>query len=120
MTFVRKAGFRSADHMRQYFEHCDGVVRRWREGGPRFLEPETDPAAPGYPADPLGQELSAPHGLYLFRTRNQPVEYFAPNFHPPYDTAEKRKLIVDVLSKEWHSPTLSWTEAPCEPSALAL
>jgi hypothetical protein len=51
---------------------------------------------------------------------NAPGRYFAPNFHPPYDTPEKRKLIADVLSREWHSPTLSWVAAPCEPSALAL
>ncbi len=60
----------------------------------------------------------------LFLSRNsgwkRPGRYFAPNFHPPYDTPEKRKLIADVLGREWHSPTLSWVAAPCEPSALAL
>lgn len=46
------------------------------------------------------------------------VEYFPPNFHPPYDTPEKREIIRDVLSKHWHSPTLTWKEAPLEAPEL--
>lgn len=46
------------------------------------------------------------------------MEYFPPNFHPPYDTPEKREIIRDVLSKHWHSPTLTWKEAPLEAPEL--
>merc|ERR1711935_213212 len=102
MTFTRKAGFRSPKHMQQYFEKVDGVVRKWRERGPIILEPEKDPSKPGYPSEPLGSELDSPGGVYLFKNRNEPIEYFAPNFHPPYDTPEKRKIITDILSKEWY------------------
>lgn len=48
------------------------------------------------------------------------IEYFPPNFHPPYDTEEKRKIIRDVLAKQWHSPTLSWQDAPPPPPELAM
>jgi len=101
MSYVRKAGFRSPEHMKQYCEKIDGVVRKWRERGPIMLEPEKDPTKPGYPSEPLGSELESPGGVYLFKNRNEPIEYFAPNFHPPYDTPEKRKIISDILDKEW-------------------
>jgi len=124
MTFVRKAAFRSGEHMRRYFEEVDAVVREWRQKGPTLLEPERDPEAAGCPkgAALLGDELSSPHGVYLFKTRNEVVEYFPPNFHPPYDTPEKRKIIRGVLSKEWHSPTLSWQPIAVdrEPPILSL
>jgi len=101
MSYVRKAGFRSPEHMKQYCEKIDGVVRKWRERGPIMLEPEKDPTKLGYPSEPLGSELESPGGVYLFKNRNEPIEYFAPNFHPPYDTPEKRKIISDILNKEW-------------------
>jgi len=110
MSFTRKAAFRSPKHMQQYFEKCDGVVRKWRERGATLIEPETDPSKPGYPSKPLGSELDSPHGVYLFKNRNEPIEYFEPNFHPPYDTPEKRKIISDVLSKEWDEDNLTWRE----------
>lgn len=120
MTFVRKAAWRSPEHMRQYFADVHAVVAEWRAAGPTLLEPESDPAAAGHPGDKaLGDELSSPHGIYLFKHRNEPVEYFAPNFHPPYDTPEKRQIIKNVLAKEWHEPTLSWRDAPVAPSLLA-
>ena len=85
MTFVRKAAWRSAEHFRQYFSDVHDVVAEWRSQGPTLLEPEKDPAAAGHPTGPnlIGEELSAPHGVYLFKTRNEIVEYFPPNFHPP-------------------------------------
>lgn len=115
MTFLRKAAWRDEKHMVKYFAECDRAVRQWREQGPMLLEPEQDPDAPGYPAEPLGQELTHPHGVYLFRTREEPVEYFSPNFHPPYDTPDKRKLIAKVLAREWDEDSLSW-----KPSGLPL
>jgi len=109
MTFVRKSAWRSAEHLRAYFSHCDEVVRTWRLQGPQLLEPETDPSQPGYPVDPVDNELTEPHGVYLFKDRNTIIKYFAPNFHPPYDTPEKRAIIQRVLSKTWDETTLSWT-----------
>lgn len=109
-TFVRKAAFRSAQHMQQYFESVDAVVREWRAAGPVCLEPETDPAVSGHPAEPIGAELSEPHGVYLFKTRDELVEYFPPNFHPPYDTPEKRAIITAVLAKEWSEEALAWKD----------
>lgn len=118
MTFVRKAGWRSPEHMREYFSDVHDVVAEWRAAGPVHLEPESDPAAPGCPSGDqlLGEELASPHGIYLFKTRSEPVEYFAPNFHPPYDTSEKRAIIREVLAKEWHPPSLSWRDASEEGS----
>lgn len=51
------------------------VVAEWRAAGPALLEPETDPSAPGYPTvdQVLGEELSSPHGVYLYKHRNEPV-----------------------------------------------
>jgi len=122
MTFVRKAAWRSPEHMRRYFADVHSVVAEWRKAGPKHLEPELHPDAQGCPSGGqlLGEELTSPHGIYLFKHRNEPVEYFAPNFHPPYGTPEKRKIIRDVLAKQWHSPTLEWREAPAAPPPLAL
>jgi hypothetical protein len=111
MTFVRKAAFRSADHMVSYFEACSAVVEAWRRQGPVLLEGEVDASIPGYPgAATLGKELTEPHGVYLFRHRNLPIKYFPPNFHPPYDTPEKQELISKVLSKKWNENLLQWEE----------
>lgn len=111
MTFVRKAGFRSQVLMKDYMRHCEEVVELWRSLGPQFLEPEKDPKAAGYIACPLGCELESPHGLYLFRHRNLPINYYPPNFHPPYDTPEKRAIIREVLSHSWDENTLQWTSS---------
>lgn len=115
MTFLRKAAWRNEKKMVQYFAACDRAVRQWRTQGATLLEPEQDPGAPGYPAEPLGQELTHPYGVYLFKTRAEPVEYFSPNFHPPYDTPDKRKLIAKFLARVWDEDSLSW-----KPSGLPL
>jgi hypothetical protein len=64
-TFVRKAAFRSADHMKAYFAAVDEVVRGWRAAGPVCLEPESDSAVPGFIAEPIGAEQTEPHGVYV-------------------------------------------------------
>mmetsp|Transcript_10605 Transcript_10605/g.31626 ORF Transcript_10605/g.31626 Transcript_10605/m.31626 type:complete len:317 (-) Transcript_10605:116-1066(-) len=108
MTLVRRAGWRDAAAMKRYFEECSGAVERWRLRGPTLLEPEKDPARPGYPKAPLGEELTKPHGLYLFHNRNDLVEYFPPNWEGPYDTEEARARIRAVLSKRWNEDALKW------------
>lgn len=114
MTFLRKTGFRDAEHAAQYFSEINDVVSEWRKLGPQTLEPETDSSVPGFVATPLvdpltkQSELDAPHGIYLFKTRSEPIEYYAPNWEGPYDTPEARAIIEDVLSTEWDEATLSW------------
>jgi hypothetical protein len=40
-------------------------------------------------------------GLFLFKDRTETIGYYQPNFLPPYDTPEKRKVISDILSSRW-------------------
>ena len=47
-------------------------------------------------------------GIWLFTDRANISHFFAPNFLPPYDTEEKRKIIFDVLREEWDEKSLSW------------
>ncbi len=94
--------------MREYFAMCNDVVSQWRLECPKFLEPESDPTKQGFPNPPLDSELDSPHGVYLFRHRNLPIRYFPPNFHPPYNTPEKREIIASVLQKQWNERTLQW------------
>lgn len=91
-----------------YFAKCNDAVLKWRAKGPQLLEPPLDPNSPGYPTHPLDDELENPHGVYLFRHRNLPIRYFAPNFHPPYDTPEKIEIIEKFINKTWNEQTLNW------------
>jgi len=50
-------------------------------------------------------------GIWLFTDRENITHFFKPNFLPPYDTPEKKKIILDVLREEWDEKTLSWK--PC-------
>jgi hypothetical protein len=65
-------------------------------------------------------------GIWLFTDRENISHFFEPNFFPPYNTPEKKKIILDVLREEWDEKTLSWkpcgqgsmTKAKPEPSLL--
>lgn len=50
-------------------------------------------------------------GIWLFTDRENITHFFKPNFLPPYNTPEKKKIILDVLREEWDEKTLSWK--PC-------
>lgn len=50
-------------------------------------------------------------GIWLFTDRENITHFFPPNFLPPYDTPEKKKIIFDVLKEEWDEKSLSWK--PC-------
>jgi hypothetical protein len=50
-------------------------------------------------------------GIWLFTDRENISHFFKPNFLPPYDTPDKKKIILDVLREEWDEKTLSWK--PC-------
>ena len=54
------------------------------------------------------EEIERPHGVYLFKDRKTIVNYFSPNFLPPYNTDEKRKIIEKYLSKTWNEEKLEW------------
>eukprot|EP01051_Picozoa_sp_SAG22_P012734 SAG22_NODE_1352_length_4643_cov_21.591733_1_plen_473_part_00 len=112
MTFVRHAQFRNESAMSAYFESASETVEEWHEQGPVTLTPEGDPQQPGFVSAPLGEELRKPHGLYLFKTRAEPIRYFAPNWDGPYDTPEKRAVIKDVIRRVWDPATLAWVKAP--------
>ena len=47
-------------------------------------------------------------GIWLFTDRENITHFFKPNFLPPYDSREKRKIIFDVLKEEWDEKSLSW------------
>jgi hypothetical protein len=50
-------------------------------------------------------------GIWLFTDRENITHFFPPNFYPPYDTVEKRRIIFDVLKEEWDEKSLSFK--PC-------
>ena len=54
------------------------------------------------------EEIESPHGVYLFKDRKTILNYFSPNFLPPYNTDEKRKIIEKYLSKTWNEEKLKW------------
>ncbi|CAJ1967827.1 unnamed protein product [Cylindrotheca closterium] len=51
-------------------------------------------------------------GVWLFTDRQNISHFFAPNFLPPYNTPEKKKIICDVLAESWDEKTLSWKPTP--------
>ena len=54
------------------------------------------------------EEFENPYGVYLFKDRKTILNYFPPNFLPPYNTDEKRKIIKKILSKTWDEEKLIW------------
>ena len=95
VTLVRKSAWRNAKKMFDYFKKCSDVVKTWRETGPVYLEPEQNHKNPGFIGkdNSLRDENTNPHGIYLYKTRNEVIDYYSPNFHPPYNTPEKREII---------------------------
>jgi len=107
-TIVRKAEFRSEKHREAYFAKCAAVLQRWAIDGPKALN--------NGPWDADGEPLKNPSehnsGIYLFTDRTKVTHFFAPNFLPPYDTEDKRQIILSFLAEEWDEKTLSWKKAP--------
>ena len=98
-TILRKAEFRSQKHEEAYFAMCKAVITRWALDGPQPL---------------LNEEYSSAEynsGIYLFTDRTKITHFFPPNFLPPYDTDEKRQIILSFLAEEWDEKTLSWKKA---------
>jgi len=103
-TILRKAEFRSEKHRLGYFAKCNAAIQAWKAAGPQALN------SGGW--DIKGKLLENPpkymSGIYLFVDRENITHYFPPNFEPPYDTPEKRQIILDFLREEWDEKTLSW------------
>jgi hypothetical protein len=115
-TILRKAEFRSEQHKAVYFEKCQLVVEEWKASGVQALVADPNNDTPGIRRvdckDPttgkLVQDPACQSGIYLFTDRNHITHHYAPNFLPPYDTPDKRKIILDILKEEWDEKTLSW------------
>ena len=65
-----------------------------------------------------GQQRRTPNGVYLFRHRAQPLRYFAPSFHPPYDTPAQRAVIRHWLDRRWDAAALQWAPRPLPPCPM--
>ena len=50
-------------------------------------------------------------GLWLFQDRDNITHFFPPNFLPPYNTIEKRKIILKFISEEWDDQELKFKTA---------
>ena len=111
MTFTRNAQYRSEAALHAYLQQASAAVETWRERGPVILEPASNKSTVGYPDPVLGEEVSKPGGVYLFKSRNEPQKYFAPNWEPPYNNTEKRATIQRVLSEVWNSDKKDWEPA---------
>lgn len=110
-TIVRKADFRSSKHKEDYFKMCDKAIAGWKKEGPKPLNTKWD-------VD--GKEVSDPpenfSGVWLFTDRQNITHNFPPNFLPPYNTVEKRKIIAEFLSEEWDDKALQWKPAGTVPA----
>lgn len=95
-TITRKTVFRSEQHKEAYFSMCEAVLKKWKLAGPRPLN-----------ANPVDNKS----GIWLFTDRTKPTHLFPPNFLPPYNTEEKKQIILSYLAEEWDEKTLSWKKA---------
>ena len=75
---------------------CEAVLKKWQLAGPRPLN-----------ANPVDGKS----GIWLFADRTRPTHFFPPNFLPPYNTEEKKQIILSYLTEEWDEETLSWKKA---------
>lgn len=132
-TILRKAEFRSEQHRQAYFAKCDEAVKQWRSKGPQPLViPDKTGSKLNISKDIKrvqcpkmvvnGGELGSSHeyksGIWLFTDREHITHLFEPNFLPPYDTPEKRRIIADVLFEEWDEETLAWMPAASLPKPV--
>jgi len=105
-TIVRKAEFRSLEQRNEYFQKCDAAIKKWQENGPQPLN-EGGWDIDGKPLRDVNVDQCY-SGIWLFADRENITHYFKPNFLPPYDTPEKRKIILKFLETEWNETELSW------------
>jgi hypothetical protein len=129
-TIVRKAEFRSSQHRNQYFAMCDEVVQEWKKEGVKPLVPAPKALKTRNitVVNSKGSSDEYQSGLWLFTDRENITHFFPPNFLPPYDTPEKKSVILEFLGEEWDEKKLCWkkvedsieeattNEAGCSPS----
>jgi hypothetical protein len=115
-TIVRKAEFRSPRHRSDYFAMCGEVVKTWKQEGAKPLVPEPEALKSTGLSVIKGEGSSEAYqsGLWLFTDRKNITHFFPPNFLPPYDTPEKKQIILEFLGEEWDEKTLSWKPASRE------
>jgi len=106
-TIVRKAEFRSKNHEEAYFSMCDAVLKKWKLTGPRPL----NDGAWDVDGKPLAKPGAYNSGIWLFQDRTKIKHFFPPNFLPPYDTPDKRQIILSYLTEQWDEKTLSWVQS---------
>ncbi|VEU37330.1 unnamed protein product [Pseudo-nitzschia multistriata] len=98
-----------------YRHTWDDVVRV------RLDDASKDDAAAGVDVDPatIGSNKSrnCHSGIWLFTDRENITHFFQPNFLPPYDTPEKKRIIFDVLREEWDEKSLGWK--PCGQGSMS-
>ena len=112
-TILRKAEFRSPQAKSLYFAKCRNAIQQWRKAGPKALTPPGDIG--NIERVSSGDDVSDDKytsGLWLFTDRTTPTHHFEPNFLPPYDTDEKRQIILNILSEEWDEAERAWKPAP--------
>lgn len=102
-TILRKAEFRSPEHRQKYFEKCDRAIKKWRVDGPQPLNTRW-----GVDGKALENPPEHTSGIFLFLDRQNITHSFPPNFLPPYDTPDKRKIILEFLKEEWDEKSLAW------------
>jgi hypothetical protein len=107
ITLARKVRWKTAKHMNKHFAKAEAVINRWRENGPQYLDPQRTHLDGG--ASP--EEVSRPHGIYLFRS-GTPTNYFPPNISPPYSTKMTRSLLINVIEKSWDKKRHDWSSEP--------
>ena len=66
---------------------------------------------------PLRQPSEYNSGIFLFLDRQNITHFFPPNFLPPYDSLEKRKIILEFLKEEWDEKNVSWKSVLANDSA---
>mmetsp|Transcript_20882 Transcript_20882/g.29475 ORF Transcript_20882/g.29475 Transcript_20882/m.29475 type:complete len:766 (-) Transcript_20882:92-2389(-) len=119
ITLAKKVRWSTVKHMNRYFARAERVIDAWREGGPRYLDPELAYDGGGPPPE----EMTKPHGLYLLQN-GVPTNYFAPNLEPPYTTKMTRSLLINVLGKSWDKKRREWKSEPAPkvitPASLAV
>ena len=107
-TILRKADFRSPQHEKDYFAHCDEVVKEWKEQGPKPLNSKGWNVDGSLMEETAGTKPEYTSGVFLFTDRQNITHQFVPNFLPPYNTKEKLDVIREFLKDEWDEHTLSW------------
>eukprot|EP00521_Asterionellopsis_glacialis_P007294 CAMPEP_0195282548 /NCGR_PEP_ID=MMETSP0707-20130614/1364_1 /TAXON_ID=33640 /ORGANISM="Asterionellopsis glacialis, Strain CCMP134" /LENGTH=741 /DNA_ID=CAMNT_0040341523 /DNA_START=253 /DNA_END=2478 /DNA_ORIENTATION=- len=119
ITLAKNVRWATVKHMNRYFARAERTIDAWREGGPRYLDPELAYEGGGPPPE----EMTKPHGLYLLQN-GVPTNYFAPNLEPPYTTKMTRSLLINVLGKSWDKKRREWKSEPAPkvitPASLAV